>query len=326
MKALMVISNKKPDFSAKKPHPPHIDFPPRPSSLVTLRALFLQGQFPKNRPMRTGRQYVILDPEMSELSREQFAQSVVDLVRKQFPLAKVARAPEPFSMRLNGRVVPLESLYRSYLLRPDMMESQVQRWVVELIRADEGLPDKDATFDELKARIMPIVVSSEKPTTHPGIFVQSLVDGLNVSYVIDSEKTIAHIPINQLDRWKVDAEALHEVAIENLVERSQDIAAEAAQDDGGRVNFLIFQTNDGYDSSRILLPNLHERLREHLGSPFLVAVPNRDILICFRAGTESVERIRKQVSDDYTRMPHQVTDRLFIVTADGLAPFFEGSL
>ncbi|MFT3786204.1 MAG: DUF1444 family protein [Tepidisphaeraceae bacterium] len=260
---------------------------------------------------------------MPEFNRDQFAQQVIEIVRKQFPLAKIARAPEPFSMRLNGRVVPLESLYRSYLLRPDAMEYQVQRWIVELIRADEGMPDKDASFEELSERVMPIVVSSDRPTVHPGVLTQPVCEGLNVSYVIDGDKTIAHIPSGQLERWKVDVDTLHETAMTNLLERSENIQAEAAQDEDGRVNFLLFQTSDGYDSSRILLPNLHERLREHLGSPFLAAIPNRDILLCFRQGTDSVERIKKQVAEDYLKMPHQVTDKLFLVTADGLAAWIE---
>jgi hypothetical protein len=260
---------------------------------------------------------------MAELNREQFAQEVIEIVRKRFPLAKIARAPEPFAMRLNGRVVTLESLYRSYMLRPDTMEYQVQRWIVELIRADEGAPDRDAPFGELSERIMPIVVNADRPALHAGILTQPIVEGLNISYVIDGDKTIAHIPTGQLERWDIDLEKLHETAMENLMQRSENIAAEAAQDEEGRVNFLLFQTGDGYDSSRILLPNLHERLREHLGSPFLAAIPNRDILLCFRMGTDSVDRIRKQVAEDYQKMPHQVTDKLFIVTPDGLAAFMD---
>jgi len=33
-----------------------------------------------------------------------------------------------------------------------------------------------------------------------------------------------------------------------------------------------------------------------------------------------VERLKQQIADDYQQMPHQVTDQLFLVTADGIAP------
>jgi hypothetical protein len=76
---------------------------------------------------------------------------------------------------------------------------------------------------------------------------------------------------------------------------------------------------DGYDASRVLLPTLHERLRPYLGSPFGAAIPNRDILLCFRNDTETVARLKNQVGEDYRSMPHQVTDQLLLVTPDGIA-------
>ncbi len=112
---------------------------------------------------------------------------------------------------------------------------------------------------------------------------------------------------------------LHTLAIDNLVARSEQLAAHAAEDDDGEVNLILFQTMDGYDASRLLLPTLHERLREYLGSPFGAAIPNRDMLLCFRNDDATVDRLRKQVAADYRSMPHQVTDRLLLVTADGIA-------
>ena len=97
------------------------------------------------------------------------------------------------------------------------------------------------------------------------------------------------------------------------------MAAHAAEDDDGEVNLILFQTMDGYDASRLLLPTLHDRLREYLGSPFGAAIPNRDMLLCFRNDDATVKRLRKQVAADYRSMPHQVTDRLLLVTADGIA-------
>ncbi len=108
--------------------------------------------------------------------------------------------------------------------------------------------------------------------------------------------------------------------MENLVRRSQQMTAHAAQDESGRINLILFQTMDGYDASRVLLPNLHDRLREHLGSPFAAAIPNRDILLCFRNDDDTVERLRDQIAADHQKMPHGVTDKLLLITQDGIAP------
>jgi hypothetical protein len=262
-------------------------------------------------------------PVMSAPSREQFVDLVSKTVRQKFPLVKLSRGEQPFSVRVNGHAVSLENLYRTVALRPDEATHHIERWMVELLRASEGLPDQGGTYEELKERILPMVLmepGNRGDVAPAGSMVtQPLVDGLVVAYAVDNDRTIAYIPQAQFDLWRVTVDELHETAIDNLVKRSESINAHAAQDENGAVNLILFQTMDGYDASRLLLPTLHDRLREHLGSPFAAAVPNRDILLCFRNDDETVERLRGQISEDFKSMPHQVSDRILLVTADGIA-------
>jgi uncharacterized protein YtpQ (UPF0354 family) len=165
-----------------------------------------------------------------------------------------------------------------------------------------------------------MIVSGEMEDAPPGVVMQPLVAGLLVAYAIDNDRTIAYIPKQRFESWNMTIEALHETAIENLVNRSEAISAHAAADENGNVNLILFQTMDGYDASRILLPTLHDRLKEHLGSPFVAGIPNRDILLCFRDDEETVGRLRDQIAKDYQAMPHQVTDMLMLITPDGIAP------
>lgn len=256
---------------------------------------------------------------MSALTREQFVEQVLKVVPERFPLVKLARGDAPFSMRVNGHVVSLENIYRMAVLRPEDMRHNIERWVVELLRAAEGSPDRHGSFDELKERIYPMILGDRADESHRGIVSEPLVDGLSIAYAIDSDRTIAYIPQAHFEKWQMTPDDLHDVAIENLVKRSESMAAHAAQDDDGKINLILFQTMDGYDASRILLPTLHDRLREHLGSPFAAGIPNRDILLCFRNDDETVARLKEQIADDYRKMPHQVTDKLLLVTADGIA-------
>jgi uncharacterized protein YtpQ (UPF0354 family) len=261
---------------------------------------------------------------MAEVSREQFVEQVIEVVRKRFPLVKVARSTEPFSLRLNGKVVALENLYRSAMQRQDQTVHIVERWAVELLRAAEGTPDRNASYEDVADRVMPVLVTSDAFAAANGSMIgQGVLEGLFVAYVIDGDRTISHIPAVQFAKWGVSIDDLHDKAIENLVAKSQTLAADAAQDETGRVNLILFQLGDGYDSSRLLLPTLHDRLRGHLGSPFLAAIPNRDILICIRNDSSILSSVRTQVAQDFRTMPRQITERLFIVTADGLAPYAE---
>ena len=258
-------------------------------------------------------------PDTPELSREQFIEQVLQCVHEKFPLVKIARGAEPFSMIVNGHLASLENVYRLAILQPQDTRHHIERWVVELIRASEGSPDRTGSFDELRDRILPMIVADGEQD-RPSMVTQPLIEGLAVAYAIDSDRTIAYIPEPQFAHWKIDRDTLHEAAIENLVKRSESMSAHAAQDEEGKINLILFQTMDGYDASRVLLPNLHEKLREHLGSPFVAAIPNRDILLCFRNDDETVERLREQIETDHRRMPHGVTERLLLVTPDGIAP------
>lgn len=258
---------------------------------------------------------------MTDVTREKFAERVIGMIRGRFPLVRIARAEQSFSLRLNGRTVSLENLYRLYQLAPDELQHHVERWAVEILRDSEGTPDRFASYDDIKDRLMPMVVSAELgELRRANIVTQPLVHGLAVTYVLDGDRTIAYLPLETLDRWGKTIDDIHEIAMENLVRNSQSIQAHAAQDDDGDVNLVLFQTLDGYDATRLLLPTLYEKLREILGAPFAAAIPNRDILLCFRADEQTKSRIAAQVADDYRSRPYQVTDRMFLVTADGIAP------
>jgi uncharacterized protein YtpQ (UPF0354 family) len=198
----------------------------------------------------------------------------------------------------------------------------VNRWIVELLRAAEGTNDQEGTFEELKDRILPLVLSTEGAETRgPSVVTQPFIEGLTIAYAIDSDRTISYLSRSHFAAWNIAFDDLHDTAMDNLISRSEQMTAQAAQDEEGRVTLIFFQQMDGYDASRILLPTLHDRLREHLGSPFAAAIPNRDILLCFRNEPEMVGRLQGQIAEDYRSMPHQVTDKLFLVTADGIAPF-----
>lgn len=253
------------------------------------------------------------------MTREQFANQVLDLVAKRFPLVKIARGKEPFSMLVNGHVASLENVYRMTVLRPEDAKHHVERWVVELIRASEGSPDQSGSLDELRSRIMPMITPDTGRWNREPIH-QPLIDGLAVAYALDSDRTISYLTPERLDDWHITVDDLHEIALYNLSQRSQALAAQAAQDADERVYLILFQSMDGYDASRLLLPNLHEKICEHLGTPFAAAIPNRDILLCFRNDADTVDKLLPQIQEDYERMPHHIFNRILLVTPDGIAP------
>ena len=261
---------------------------------------------------------------MPKPSRAEFLEHVAELLARRYPDARLAPDPDHFALKIDDHTVSLENLYRLAADEGDDLPRHVERWVGELMAAAEKGLDLSSTFAELRQRIMPVVMSStRKEASEYAMVRQGLLEGLDVAYAVDAEKTISYLPRRLFDTWEVDVDELHEVALENLLSKSEQIAAQADQDEEGNIGLIMIQTLDGYDASRILLPSLHEKLREHLGSPFVAGIPNRDILLCFRDDAETVTRLRGQIQDMHRNMPHQVTEKLFLVTADGIAPYSE---
>ncbi|HEY8668412.1 MAG TPA: hypothetical protein VIL86_17305 [Tepidisphaeraceae bacterium] len=198
---------------------------------------------------------------MSEITREQFVERVLEVVRGKFPLVKIARAPgQSFSLRVNGNIASLENLYRMSVLNPLETKRHVERWMVELLRAAEGFPDQAGAFEEVKDRILPMLLDAEACDFNAdAMTTQPFVNGLVIAYAVDSDRTIAYIPRAVFQKWGLSIDDLHDLALANLSARSEAINAHAAQDEKGKVNLILFQTMDGYYASRLLLPNLHER-------------------------------------------------------------------
>ena len=265
---------------------------------------------------------------MARPSRTEFLEQVKQLITARFPSLEVEPSEDDFSLRINGQVTSLENLYRTSVgdaedaADPQRLAGLVDRWVAVLLRAVETAADEHASFEELKTRILPLVLAQLPQTPTGQLMVsQQVLDGLLVAYVVDNERTMSYISQGLFEKWQIPLDDLHDRALQNLTVMSETLPAHAAQDEAGRINLILIQMMDGYDASRILLPGLYDHLKEHLGGPFVAGIPNRDILICFRDDPEMVHRLQKQIATDYAAMPHQVTDRLFLVTADGLAPY-----
>jgi len=170
----------------------------------------------------------------------------------------------------------LENLYRLSTLQPKELRHHVERWMVELLRAAEGLPEGAGEYDEVKDRILPMLIAERTTDPDPALWSHSpWLGDLLIAYAVDNDRTIAYIPRKHFETWSITEDQLHEQALNNLIARSEAISANASQDEDGKISLILFQTMDGYDAARILLPTLHERLREHLGSPFAAAIPNR---------------------------------------------------
>ena len=64
-----------------------------------------------------------------------------------------------------------------------------------------------ADFEEIRPRVMPVVVSHENAeTSEKSMISQPLVPGLRIAYALDDKRTITYIPPMLFERWNVSIE------------------------------------------------------------------------------------------------------------------------
>lgn len=250
---------------------------------------------------------------------EAFCEAVLTLLNRLSPSRHVELVGT-FEMLIDGRHLALENLYRMVLNDPDRGVEIVEQFLDHLMEGEEAanvlLP-----FDLAKPRIMPRI-QPESIFQHLDsqlVVHQPFVNETVVLYVIDMPHLTVSITVEQMLKWGADVEEIDSLARRNLAAYSEELKLRIIEaSSGGRA--AVFQENDGYDASRLLLGSLHGRLAPVLGPNFLVAAPARDAFLAVTSNPEEfAQRVHQRVEIDYKRLPYPITDRFFLVTMDGIA-------
>lgn len=183
-----------------------------------------------------------------------------------------------------GDVLYLDAIYRDWLTYPRRERAaQLDRVISPVFEA--GLV---AGFAEAAPRLLPAVrnltdlqsVALDDDPASLEIWqpYQRLAGPLAIVLAMDLPNSIALVPRSKLEAWGQTFEDLLPTAIDNLVALS---AVRFEQAPGG---FYISNYGDGYDSSRLLMPELFHALQLK-GDPVAVAI-TRDCVVV--AGSEDI--------------------------------------
>ena len=254
-----------------------------------------------------------------ELLLRRAATEVVEGLRRHYPDEEFQ--VDDREIRWQGRVAYLSNLYREVRAAPKRRKEIVRDFVAGLVRTGE-LPLGREVWDEVRGQILPVLkpceyIKPDSPTRHL-LTAEWLADVL-ICYVIKDEKLYRFVTGWDADRWGVTAEALHQVAMDNLAALPWPSRMEGArQRDGGRV--ILVTTNEGLASSRLLHPDFHRMFSGPLGNPFWAGIPDRSTLVAYSDRRALKRRMERQLRKDFKSSAYPICPRPFLVTADGIAP------
>jgi uncharacterized protein DUF1444 len=187
-----------------------------------------------------------------------------------------------------------------------------------------GKEQTEPALDAVRTRIMPMLYPEDVWQERlPNFVGMPWVGGLVVLYVVDETNAYWYIRDDLLESWRLPMEELHQTAMENLNRYFDESPMEltvAGEEDGPRL--LIPRRLDAYNTARLLSAAFHEKLRRVLGGDFAVGIPSRDFFVAVSLDSaETVEHVRRKVEDDFQQMDHPLSDRLLLVTHDGVTEY-----
>jgi hypothetical protein len=248
----------------------------------------------------------------------------VRLAREYFPLLQAASV-RGFSVRLGQSEIGLSNFYRMYLQAPDQFRRIVLPGLTSLVRMQELSPAQlMPDFSEVRERILPMLAPDNDSRQDERVR-QPWVGGLCIGYVVDEDDSYRYIHRQMLENWDVSSDDLHEAAIENLREYSSNhpISMTVVGDEDNP-QMLMPMRPDAYNCSRILDPAFHQRLRELFGPQLVIGLPNRDFFVCVSLKQRGlIEQVRQRVREDYATMHHPLTERLLLISPDGVSEYVD---
>jgi uncharacterized protein YtpQ (UPF0354 family) len=171
-------------------------------------------------------------------------------------------------------------------------------------------------FAQLRERVLPMLkpialLVEVRERKLPMIVYRPFLADLIIAYVIDEQGSAAYINERHMERWELSEHELHAQAIENLRRRTEERGNYTVVGEGPQ-RLVVFNTQDGYDATRLLLPSLLEQWRGDFPGRVVIGVPSRDFLIIFSDADEQIlANIAQQIQLDAANREHGLTDQLF---------------
>ncbi|MEQ1921728.1 MAG: DUF1444 family protein [Pyrinomonadaceae bacterium] len=255
-----------------------------------------------------------------------FQVKVLSLLREMRPDRTFSATDDPLTLKCDESTLGLTNLRANFLLttRTDSdLRLLLQESLVVTIDAVRDLGDTPE-WDTAKRYLMPQLMPSEY-LNKMDLVSKPFGDTVVIGYVLDSDKTYSYVTVRDFESWGIGLESLHTQALNNLDLRSKGLEATVVEGTNG---IIAIDTLDGFDASRILLPDLRERFAETLGTcDFFFGIPNRDFLICWSASDDETfqSQLRGQIASDTESRPYPLSGKTFIARSDGSIEVYESN-
>jgi uncharacterized protein YtpQ (UPF0354 family) len=253
------------------------------------------------------------------LDAESFGAAMEALLREEQSVEVLGR--EGLTVRLrrgqSELAVSVQNFYNAYTQYPDQLD-EVANALLSSVRSYEPARAQSG-FDELRERVYPMLkpinlLATISDRKLPMIVYRPFLADLIITYVIEEPNSVAYISEQHLERWGLAEHELHEQAMANLRRRTAERGSHTITGEGYQ-RLVIFDTQDGFDATRLLLPDLIEPWQADLPGTMVIGIPNRDFLIIFSDSDRTIlTAVAHQIQRESAERAYGLTDQLFTVS------------
>ena len=259
------------------------------------------------------------------LDETSFAQVVAGELRKADLEAAASRGLSVHVANdLNWVEPALEEPFREYKGDPGRREEIVAEVVRETAQQlEEGI--SELSFAEASDSLRPLLkprfeirTLAEKPaeTVFPA--------NLAVLYAVHRERDFTIVTPADLERWGEPLAAIHEVSVANLARQTNakdELLCESSQGN----ELCGWASGDGYDATRMIVPDLRRQIEEVYDGPAVYAVPMENVFVALSFGIATRENteelLRLKVQQDFSTADNPVSPELFVERGGKLVVF-----
>jgi hypothetical protein len=272
---------------------------------------------------------ILHEPHGDEARAEAFTERALELVREIWPDVGWQRAGR---LQLAGERegVPFTvGLLNAYQAAGNLSDAgEIDTLLTTFLRAlPMEAPLLDAVeLDGVRERIFPMLKAASfldaasaavaEPDKQP-VYRPWEAD-LVITLVLDTPSNVTYLRECDLTRWGTDFDALLALAYDNLEAESEGLPLKMGRPPEENKNsaFIVIDSGDGYDATRILLPRQRAFLSEYLGPEYLIGIPNRDFLIAFTF--DLAKQFGPIIREDAQQRQYPLSGQILLVTPDGV--------